>query len=204
VLAQSTQRLTGGLFEYEDLGDVEAKGFPKPVRAWRVLREGTAESRFEALHGGAALTPLVGREEEIDLLLRRWRQAKEESEGRVVLLSGEAGIGKSRIARVIQERLAAEAHTRLFYFCSPHHEASALHPFIGRARQISSSTSWKDCSRCRAGISRATRRSWPRCYRSRAAAATRRGPTSARRSERRRLLRLCWRSSTGWRRACRC
>jgi class 3 adenylate cyclase/predicted ATPase len=132
VIAQSTQRLTGGLFEYEDLGAVEAKGFPKPVRAWRVLREGAAESRFEALHGGGASTPLVGREEEIDLLLRRWQQAKEENEGRVVLLSGEAGIGKSRITRAIQERLAAEAHTRLLYFCSPHHEASALHPFISQ------------------------------------------------------------------------
>jgi predicted ATPase len=88
------------------------------------------ESRFEALRSGG-LTPLIGREEEIELLLRRWRQARE-GEGRVVLLSGEAGIGKSRITRVLEEHLSEAPHTYLLYFCSPHHEASALHPVISQ------------------------------------------------------------------------
>ncbi|HYI81984.1 MAG TPA: AAA family ATPase, partial [Acetobacteraceae bacterium] len=133
VIAASTRRLTGGLFEYEDLGAIEAKGFPQPVRAWRVRDESAVESRYEALRGsGAGQTPLVGRDEEIELLLRRWRQLKEEGEGRVVLLSGEPGIGKSRITRALQDRLAGEPHTRLLHFCSPHHRASVLHPFIGQ------------------------------------------------------------------------
>jgi predicted ATPase len=84
------------------------------------------------MQGGVAATSFIGREEDIDLLLRRWRQAREEDEGRVVLLSGEVGIGGSRITRALQERPAGEAHTRLLYFCSPHHQTSALHPFIGQ------------------------------------------------------------------------
>jgi predicted ATPase len=94
---------------------------------WQVLGAGVVESRFEALR--TATTPLVGREEEIDLLLRRWEQAKQR-EGRVVLISGEPGIGKSRIAQTILERLSGEPHTRLRYFCSPHHQDSALYPSI--------------------------------------------------------------------------
>ena len=131
VIGPQTRRLLGGLFECRDLGDVAVKGLDERVRAYRVLRPSGIDSRFEALHGGAAgaLTPLVGREEEIELLLRRWRQARD-GEGRAVLLSGEAGIGKSRIARAVQERLADEPHTRLLYFCSPHHRDSALHPFV--------------------------------------------------------------------------
>ena len=97
VIAASTHQLTGGIFEYEELGKVELKGFVAPVAAWRVRGEGAVESRFEALHSTAALAPLVGREEEIELLLRRWAQAKE-GEGRVVLLTGEPGIGKSRLS----------------------------------------------------------------------------------------------------------
>ena len=106
------------------------KGFAEPVQAWRVLRASAVESRFEALHR-RALTPLVGREEEIELLLRRWQRAKS-GEGQVVLLSGEPGIGKSRIAAALQERLQAEPHTRLRYFCSPYHSDSALHPIIAQ------------------------------------------------------------------------
>jgi predicted ATPase len=103
------------------------KGFAAPVQAYQVLRPSAVESRFEALR--TATTPLVGREEEIDLLMRRWRQAKT-GEGCVVLISGEPGIGKSRIAHTIVERLGAELHTRLRYFCSPHHQDSALYPSI--------------------------------------------------------------------------
>jgi class 3 adenylate cyclase/tetratricopeptide (TPR) repeat protein len=129
VVAAVTRRLTGGLFDYRDLGAFELKGFAENVPAWQVLREGAAESRFEALR--ATTTPLVGRDEEIDLLLRRWEQAKR-GEGRVVLISGEPGIGKSRIAQTIAERISAEPHTRLRYFCSPHHQDNALYPSIAQ------------------------------------------------------------------------
>ena len=128
VIAPSTRRLTGGLFEYEDLGAVELKGLGTPVMAARVVRGSAAESRFEALHG-RDLTPLVGRDEELALLQRRWQQAKA-GEGRVVVLIGEPGIGKSRLAQAMLAEPAGEPHTRLRYFCSPHHQASALHPFI--------------------------------------------------------------------------
>jgi class 3 adenylate cyclase/predicted ATPase len=129
VVAEGTRRLVGGLFECLDLGAVAVKGFPGPVRAYRVLRAGAAESRFEALH--ATLTPLVGREEEVELLRRRWRQASG-GEGRVVLLSGEPGIGKSRLLAAFQERIGGEPHVRLRYFCSPHREDSAFHPVIAQ------------------------------------------------------------------------
>jgi class 3 adenylate cyclase len=127
VIASSTRRLTGGLFEYRDLGDIALKGFAEEVPAWQVLRVGIAESRFEALR--ATTTPLVGRDEEIELLLRRWEQAKA-GYGQVVLISGEPGIGKSRIAQTVVQRISAEPHTRLRYFCSPHHQDSALYPSI--------------------------------------------------------------------------
>jgi class 3 adenylate cyclase/predicted ATPase len=130
VIGPQTRQLLGDLFECHDLGAIEVKGFPEPVHAYRVVRESAVESRFEALHG-ATLTPLVGREEEIDLLLRQWHRAKG-GEGRVVLLSGEPGIGKSRLAAAFQERIENEPHTRLRYFCAPHHQDSALHPIIGQ------------------------------------------------------------------------
>jgi predicted ATPase len=100
------------------------------VRAWTVLRPSSVESRFEALHA-SGLTALVGREEELELLLRRWSRAKT-SEGQVVLLSGEAGIGKSRLTAALLERLTTEPHTRLRYFCSPQHTDSAFYPIIGQ------------------------------------------------------------------------
>jgi predicted ATPase/class 3 adenylate cyclase len=129
VIAESTRRLIGALFELADLGPQSLKGFAEPQRAWRVLSENRTLGRFEALRSGA--TPLVGREEEIELLLRRWTRAKR-GEGQVVLLAGEAGIGKSRLTAALIERVAEEPHTRLRYFCSPQHTDSALYPIIGQ------------------------------------------------------------------------
>src|SRR5258707_2582731 len=137
VIAAGTRRLVGNLFEYSDLGAVEVKGLAAPVPAWQVLRPSGVASRFEALRG-LALTRLVGRDEEIDLLLRRWARAKV-GDGQVVLVSGEPGLGKSRIAAALAERLRAEPHLRLRYFCSPYHQDSALFPFIdqlGRAARF--------------------------------------------------------------------
>jgi class 3 adenylate cyclase len=125
----TTHRLLGGLFEYRDLGGIDAKGFANRVQAYEVVRPSMVESRFEALR--TATTPLIGRDEEIDLLLRRWEQAKR-GEGAVVLLSGEPGIGKSRIAQTFVERLGGEPHTRLRYFCSPHHQDSTLYPSVAQ------------------------------------------------------------------------
>ncbi|MER8807529.1 AAA family ATPase [Mesorhizobium australicum] len=130
VIGPQTRQLVGDLFEYRDLGAIEVKGFPEPIHPYQVFRESAVESRFEALHGTAP-TPLVGREEEVDLLLLHWHHAKS-GEGRVVLLSGEPGIGKSRLTVTLQERIQNEPHTRLRYFCSPHHQDSALHPTIAQ------------------------------------------------------------------------
>jgi predicted ATPase/class 3 adenylate cyclase len=129
MISEATRRLVGDLFEYRDLGAVAIRGLPEAVRVWQALRPSAVESRFEALRSGT--TPLVGRDEELDLLLRRWKQAKT-GEGRVVLLSGEPGIGKSRLTAALVERIEGEPHTRLRYFCSPHHRDSALYPFIAR------------------------------------------------------------------------
>jgi class 3 adenylate cyclase len=130
VIAESTRKLLGNLFELEDLGPKDIKGIAEPVRAWTALRTSSAEGRFEALHA-TGLTALVGREEELELLLRRWSKAKT-CEGQVVLLSGEAGIGKSRLTAALLERLTSEQHTRLRYFCSPQHTDSALYPVISQ------------------------------------------------------------------------
>ena len=130
VIAESTHKLVGNLFELEDLGAKDLKGISGPVRAWVVVRPSSAESRFEAFHA-SGLTELVGREEELELLLRRWSKAKS-SQGQVVLLSGEAGIGKSRLTAALLEAVASEPHTRLRNFCSPQHTDSALYPIIVR------------------------------------------------------------------------
>ena len=130
VIAESTRKLVGNLFELEDLAVQDLKGIAGPVRAWAALRPSSVESRFDALHA-SGLTDLVGREEELELLLRRWAKAKS-GEGQVVLLSGEPGIGKSRLTAALMERLATEPHTHLRYFCSPQHTDSALYPIIGQ------------------------------------------------------------------------
>jgi class 3 adenylate cyclase/predicted ATPase len=130
VIADSTRKLVGNLFELKDLGSKALKGITGPARAWAALRPSLIESRFDALHEGR-LTTLVGREEEWELLLRRWSKANT-GEGQVVLLSGEAGIGKSRLTAALLEHLAAEPHTRLRYFCSPQHTDSAFYPIISQ------------------------------------------------------------------------
>jgi class 3 adenylate cyclase len=128
VIAESTRKLVGNLFELEDLGAQDLKGIAGPVRAWTSLRPSSVESRFEALHA-SGITELVGREEELDLLLRRWSKAKS-GDGQVVLLSGEPGIGKSRLTAALLEHLGGEPHTRLRYFCSPQRTDSAFFPII--------------------------------------------------------------------------
>ncbi len=128
VVAASTRRLVGRLFDCRALGAEAAKGLPQSVKAWHVRGEAAGVGRFAARRAGA-LSPLVGRQEEIELLLRRWDQTKR-GKGRVVLLSGEPGIGKSRIAEDLLLRLRDESHVSLRNFCSPHHTHSALHPFI--------------------------------------------------------------------------
>jgi class 3 adenylate cyclase len=130
VIAESTRRLLGNLFELQDLGPKNLKGIAGPAGAWAALRVSTVESRFEALHA-AGLTDLIGREEESELLLRRWSRATT-SEGQVVLLSGEAGVGKSRLTATLLERLAGEPHTRLRYFCAPQYSDRAFHPIISQ------------------------------------------------------------------------
>jgi class 3 adenylate cyclase/predicted ATPase len=133
VIADSTRALLGNLFELEDLGLRDLKGIAGPVRAWVPLRETAVESRFEALHA-TRLIALVGRAEEFEALHRRWQRAKP-GEGQVVLLSGEAGIGKSRLTAELLKRLAADPHTRLRYFCSPQHTDSAFYPIIGQMQR---------------------------------------------------------------------
>jgi class 3 adenylate cyclase/tetratricopeptide (TPR) repeat protein len=129
VIAESTRRQIGARFEVLELGPQALKGFAEPQRAWQVLAENRTLGQFEALRSDA--TPLVGRSEEMDLLLRHWAQAKV-GNGRVVLISAEPGVGKSRLAEALAERIGAEPHARLRYFCSPHHQDSALYPVMAQ------------------------------------------------------------------------
>ena len=138
VIAESTRKLLGNLSELEDLGVQDLKGIAGPVRAWTALRQASVEGRFEAFHA-SGLTELVGREEELEILLRRWSKAKR-GEGQVVLLSGEPGIGKSRLTAALLEHIAAEPHTRLRYFCSPQHTDSALYPIISQMERAAGFT----------------------------------------------------------------
>jgi class 3 adenylate cyclase/predicted ATPase len=138
VIAESTRRLVGNLFELENLGAQDLKGISGPVSAWVAVRPASVEGRFEAFHA-SGLTELVGREEELELLVRRWSKAKT-GEGQVVLLSGEAGIGKSRLTAALLDRLASEPHTRLRYFCSPQHMDSAFYPIISQMERAAGLT----------------------------------------------------------------
>ena len=138
VIAESTRRLLGNLFELQDLGAQGLKGIAESVCAWTALRSASVESRFEAMHA-SGLTELVGREEELELLARRWAKAKS-GEGQVVLLSGEAGIGKSRLTAALMEGLTTEPHTCLRYFCSPQHTDSAFFPIIGQMERAAGFT----------------------------------------------------------------
>ena len=130
VIAEGTRKLIGDLFELRDLGPQDLKGVTGPTPAYVAMSESSRESRFDALHADG-LTALVGREEETELLIRRWTRAKA-GEGQVVLISGEAGIGKSRLAEEFLQGLADEPHQRMRYFCSPQHADSALHPIIAQ------------------------------------------------------------------------
>jgi hypothetical protein len=134
TIGPTTWRLIGNLFDCRDLGALDTNSDTEPIHRWQVLGESVVASRFEALRG-SKLTPLVGRDEEIDLLLRRWARVKA-GDGQIMLVSGEAGLGKSRISAAFEERLHGEPHLRLRYFCSPYHQDSALFPVIdqlGRA-----------------------------------------------------------------------
>ena len=133
IIAASTRRWAGSLFAYRDLGPLAVKGVAGPVSAWQVLGPSALGSRSEALYG-AAMTPLVGREEELQALLRAWQKARL-GDGRLVLLSGEPGIGKSRLLAALVDALATEPHESLRYFCSPLHQESALHPIVARWEQ---------------------------------------------------------------------
>jgi class 3 adenylate cyclase/predicted ATPase len=130
VISQTTRRLVGTLFELADLGPTRIKGFAEPISAFVVQGEGRADGRFEALHG-QRLTPLIGREHELAMLMERWNWAKD-GDGQVVLIAGEAGIGKSRLMHALREKLTGEPHFALSYFCSAYHTNSALHPVVAQ------------------------------------------------------------------------
>ena len=133
LITARTRRLVGELFQCEERGPIALPGFSEAIAVWQVVGEGAAENRFEALHGRRVAT-LVGREEELALLLRRWDQAKA-GEGRVVLISGEAGIGKSRVQAALAERIGDEPHVTVRYQCSPHHVNDAFFPITSQIRR---------------------------------------------------------------------
>ena len=134
LISATTARLVHGWFVCETLGDQTLKGFPEPMPVYRVLAESGIQSRLD-IAVASGLTPLVGREQEVELLLERWEHAKE-GLGQVVVLSGEAGIGKSRLVRAVQERLVGEPYTRLECRCSPYTQQSALYPVIDLGRRL--------------------------------------------------------------------
>jgi len=134
VLSVATQRLVAGLFECEDLGPQLLKGLSTPLSVFRVLEESEAQSRFEvAVRSG--LTPLIGRAHERGLLQERWERAKQR-EGQVVLLGGEAGIGKSRLVQELKEQVSREGAICLAFRCSPYHQHSAHYPIIEHVQRL--------------------------------------------------------------------
>jgi len=132
VISQETRKQIGGIFSCRHLGEVVIKGFESPVHAWQVCGESRVRSRFEALHS-APLPPMIGRDEELEFLLRRWKQANA-GEGRLVWISGEAGIGKSRLVQAMMDRIPHQSYVRLRYFCSQHSQDTALHPVVAQLR----------------------------------------------------------------------
>jgi class 3 adenylate cyclase/predicted ATPase len=128
VISDATHRLAGGIFECADLGRHALKGFADPVQAWSVIRPRPVESRFDATRA-SSITELIGRDEEVEILLRRWQRAKA-SQGQTVLIAGEPGIGKSRLVHALRDVVALDPHTRLSFQCSPYHTGSAMHPVI--------------------------------------------------------------------------
>jgi len=132
VVADSTRRLLGDLFHLRDLGRRDVKGIAEPVVVWEVKGASQSESRFEAVR--TRLTDLIGRDDEIRLLMERQRLAWK-GKGQIVLITGEPGIGKSRLAAALAERISSEPHTRFRYQCSPYHTNSALHPFIAQVER---------------------------------------------------------------------
>jgi hypothetical protein len=130
VISQATRRLVGTLFELTDLGPTRIKGFAEPIAAFVVQGEGSADGRFEALHG-QRVTPLIGRENELAMLMERWSWAKD-GDGQVVLIAGEGGIGKSRLLHALREKLAGERHIAISHFCSAYHTNSMLHPVVAQ------------------------------------------------------------------------
>jgi AAA ATPase domain/Adenylate and Guanylate cyclase catalytic domain len=130
VISQATRRLVGSLFELTDLGPTRIKGFSEPIAAFVVQGEGSADGRFEALHGHR-VTPLIGRQHELAMLLERWNWAKD-GDGQVVLIAGEAGIGKSRLLRALREELTGEPHIAINHLCSAYHTNSMLHPVVAQ------------------------------------------------------------------------
>ena len=141
VLSEHTQRLAGAAFDYEDLGAPSLQGVATPIQVYAVRGAKSVLSRFDAATA-SGLASLIGREEELRLILRRWEQAKG-GEGQVVLLSGEAGIGKSRLIRAVRERLATEPHTPILSQCSPYHRNSAFHPIAAQLEHAAQLT-WHD------------------------------------------------------------
>ena len=134
VISQATSRLVAGLFECQDLGPQLLKGLPTPLSVYQVVRESESQSRFEvAIRAG--LTPLIGREHEVGLLRERWERAKQ-GEGQVVLLSGEAGIGKSRLVQELKEQVRKESVTCLAFRCSPYHQNSAFYPILEHVQRL--------------------------------------------------------------------
>jgi class 3 adenylate cyclase/tetratricopeptide (TPR) repeat protein len=127
IVSESTQKLLGGLFELTHAGEHELKGFARPVSAWRVCGEASVESRFAAIRTGAL--PLIGRAHEMGLIRERWHLARQ-GEGQILTVIGEAGIGKSRVIKALQEELAGQAHAHINLQCSPYHSDSALYPVI--------------------------------------------------------------------------